>query len=115
MDAKDLKKLNRYQLLELLVIQTRRADQLQEELDALRTQLEEQNIRLSKLGSIAEASLHVAGVFEAAQKAADLYLDAAKLQAQTIEDEAKKTAQSILRQAEIEREFTLLSANLSDS
>lgn len=102
---KELKKLNRYQLLELLVLQTKKADQLQLELDALRSQLEEQNIRLSKLGSIAEASLQLSGVFEAAQKAADMYLDAARLQARIIEDEAKKSARTILENAEIAGRF----------
>ena len=102
---KELKKLNRYQLLELLVVQTQRADRLQQELDTVRAQLEQQNIRLSNLGSIAEASLQITGIFEAAQKAADLYLDAAKLQARIIEDEAKKTARTILANAEITGKF----------
>ena len=106
MTEKELKKLNRYQLLELLVVQTQRADRLQQELDTVRAQLEQQNIRLSNLGSIAEASLQITGIFEAAQKAADLYLDAAKLQARIIEDEAKKTARTILANAEITGKFT---------
>lgn len=106
MNEKDLKKLNRYQLLELLVVQTQRADQLQKELDQMRIKLEDQNIRLSKLGSIAEASLQITGIFEAAQKAADMYLDAAKLQAQIIEEEAKKTARDILHNTQIARKFT---------
>lgn len=105
MTEKELKKLNRYQLLELLVDQTQRADRLQQELDSVRAQLAEQNIRLSKLGSIAEASLQVTGIFDAAQKAADMYLDAARLQARIIEDEAKKTARTIIRNAEITDRF----------
>ena len=105
MTEKELKKLNRYQLLELLILQTQKADQLQQELNTVRAQLEEQNIRLSKLGSIAEASLQVSGIFEAAQKAADMYLDAARLQARIIEDEAKKTARTIIGHAEITGKF----------
>ena len=105
MTEKELKKLNHYQLLELLVVQTQRADRLQQDLDTVRAQLDEQNIRLSKLGSIAEASLQVTGIFESAQKAADMYLDAAKLQARIIEDEAKKTARTIIQNAEITGRF----------
>ena len=82
MTEKELKKLNRYQLLELLIFQTERADQLEKELAETRKQLEEHNIRLSKLGSIAEASLQLSGIFEAAQKAADMYLEEAKLKAE---------------------------------
>ena len=106
MTEKELKKLNRYQLLDLLVLQTQKVEQLQQELDTVRAELEAQNIRLSKLGSIAEASLQISGVFEAAQKAADMYLDAARLQARIIEDEAKKSARSIIANAEIAEKFT---------
>ena len=38
MTEKDLRKLNRYQLLELLIVQTDRADKLQAKLDELEKQ-----------------------------------------------------------------------------
>lgn len=87
---KELKKMNRYQLLELLVMQTERADALQKKVDELEEQLEKREIHLSQLGSIAEAAMHLSGVFEAAQKAADLYLDSAKKQADDILESAHK-------------------------
>ena len=86
-------------------IATRPFGSFEEYKPAIVQMLEQQNIRLSSLGSIAEASLQVTGIFEAAQKAADLYLDAAKLQARIIEDEAKKTARTILANAEITGKF----------
>ena len=87
MTEKELRKLNRYQLLDLLVVQTRRADELQEKLDALENKYNQQELHLSELGSIAEASLHLSDVFDAAQKAADLYLNAAKKQAAAPKDD----------------------------
>ena len=78
MTEKELKKLNRYQLLELLLAQTQRVDQLQMLLEQKEKQLTEYEIRISSLGSIAEASLELSGVFQAAQKAADIYVNAAK-------------------------------------
>ena len=81
---KELRKLNRYQLLELLVAQTERADQLQAQLEETRRQLNEREIRLASLGSIAEASLQLSGVFQAAQDAADLYIHAARKEAEAI-------------------------------
>lgn len=99
MTEKDLKKLTRYQLLELLVIQTERADRLQTRLEEAEKQLSEQDIQMSSLGSIAEASLQLGGVFRAAQDAADIYLDAAKKQAVEIEQEARKKAAAILAEA----------------
>ena len=89
---KELRKLNRYQLLELLVAQTERADQLQAQLEETRRQLNEREIRLASLGSIAEASLQLSGVFQAAQDAADLYIHAARKEAEAILAKAKEQA-----------------------
>ncbi len=100
MTEKDLKKLNRYQLLELLIVQTDRADKLQAKLDIAEKQLENQELQISSLGSIAEASLQLKGVFQAAQDAADMYIDAAKKRAQEIEEAAHKKAAEILVQAQ---------------
>lgn len=96
---KDLRRLNRYQLLELLVAQTERADQLEKELEKMCQQINEKEIQLSNLGSIAEASLQVSGVFDVAQKAADIYLENAKIKAEKIEAAAKEQAVQILRAA----------------
>ena len=100
MTAKELKKLNRYQLLELLVLQTERADQLQKKVEELEARLEERDLNLARLGSVAEAAVQVSGVFEAAQKAADLYLDAAKKQSDEILAHARRKAATIIIQAE---------------
>ena len=100
MTEKDLKKLNRYQLLELLIIQTERADKLQIKLENAEKELSEQELKISSLGSMAEAALQVSGVFQAAQDAADMYIDAAKKRAQEIEDAAHKKAAEILVQAQ---------------
>ena len=100
MTEKDLKKLNRYQLLEMLIVQTDRADKLQAKLHIAEKQLEKQELQISSLGSIAEASLQLKGVFQAAQDAADMYIDAAKKRAQEIEDAAHKKAAEILVQAQ---------------
>ena len=100
MTQKDLKKLNRYQLLELLIAQTERADKLQAELEIAEKQLRQQELNISSLGSIAEASLQLGGVFQAAQDAADLYIAAAKKHAEEIEEDAYKKAAQILTQTQ---------------
>ncbi len=99
MTEKELKKLNRYQLLELLIIQTERADKLQVALEEAERRLNDQEINISALGSIAEASLHLKGVFQAAQEAADMYIDAAKKQAEEIKEEAYRKSAGIIAQA----------------
>lgn len=100
MTEKDLRKLNRYQLLELLVMQTERSDKLQARLEETTRQLNEKNIQISSLGSIAEASLQLEGVFQSAQRAADLYIDAAKKHAEEIEEAAHEKAAQIIMQAQ---------------
>ena len=106
MTEKDLKKLNRYQLLEMLIIQTERADDLQRQLEQAQEQLNSREVQMTVIGSIAEASLQLSGVLEAAQTAADMYLSAAKDRAAAMEAEAAATlelarhqAQEILRAA----------------
>lgn len=97
---KELKKLNRYQLLEMLIIQTERADQLQRKLEEAENLMNNQDIQLSVLGSIAEASLQLSGVFEAAQSAADRYLAEARRHAAEIEEEARLKAAYMIADAE---------------
>ena len=99
MTEKELKKLNRYQLLELLIIQTERADKLQTALEEAEQRLNAQEINISALGSIAEAALHLKGVFEAAQEAGDMYINEAKKRAEAIEEEARRKGAAIIAQA----------------
>lgn len=78
MTDKELKKLNRAQLLEILLDQSREIDRLQKALDEANRRLAQRDLALSKCGSIAEASLAITETFARAQEAADLYLAAAK-------------------------------------
>lgn len=75
MTDRELRKLSRRELLELLVEQERELGRLQEELQEAEERTRSREIRISKAGSIAEAALMLSGVFEAAQAAADQYLD----------------------------------------
>ncbi|MBO4501514.1 MAG: DNA repair protein, partial [Clostridia bacterium] len=72
---KQLKRLSRRELLELMLEQSKRIDALKEENERLREELDSKKIMIENSGSLAEAALRLSGVFEAAQKAADLYLE----------------------------------------
>ncbi len=74
MDAKELKKLGRKELLELLLEQTRRADGLEAELKEAEAKLADRSLKLKNAGSIAQAALAINDVFETCQKAANEYL-----------------------------------------
>lgn len=100
MTEKELRKLNRYQLLELLMIQTKRVEELETQLEEIQSQRNQQQVQLSRLGSMAEVAMQVSGVLEAAQSAAELYLQAARSQAERMEQEAAEKVAAMLAAAE---------------
>jgi transposase-like protein len=74
MTDKELKRLKRTELLEMLLNMRRENDSLRQELEEAKKKLEDRMILTEKAGSIAEAALQLNLVFETAQKAADQYL-----------------------------------------
>ena len=75
MTQKELKKLNRQELLTLMISQRKEIERLNKELAAARSALEDRNLRIDNAGSIAEAAVGITELFEKAQQAADLYLE----------------------------------------
>ncbi len=71
----ELRRLSRADLLEILLAQSREIDSLRAQLAAAQSELADRQIRTERAGSIAEAALELNGVFEAAQRAADQYLE----------------------------------------
>ena len=102
MVSKELKKLSRRELIDIIYQLKKNEQQTQEQLAALEEALQDKRIRLSVAGSIAEAATDITQVFATAQQTADLYLheiacmkaDAEKECAKMIED-AKQTAEHI--------------------
>lgn len=78
MTEKELRKLNRRDLLEMLIFQTKRANELESKLNNARSQLEGKDISLDSVGSMAQAALRLSGIFEAADDAAYKYLEAVR-------------------------------------
>ncbi len=103
MTEKELKKLNRYQLLELIIIQSEQIQDLETQLKQAQAQIDAQDIRIAEAGSIAEASLQLSGIFEAAQAAADIYLENVRKQtsdADIIRENARLDAARMTHDAE---------------
>ena len=75
MTDKELKKLSRSELLELLIDQMKENEKLRLKLKKAYRQLRDRKIVMEQAGSIAEAALQLNGVFEAAQAAAEQYLE----------------------------------------
>lgn len=78
MTDKELRKLNRSELLEMLLIQSKEVENLKKELEEANRKLEDRKIILENSGSIAEAALKLNNIFEIAQKTADQYLESVK-------------------------------------
>lgn len=68
MTDKELRKLNRSALLEMLVEQSRENDRLRAQVDELQRLLSDRQLKINQAGSIAEASLQLNQVFEAPSK-----------------------------------------------
>ena len=94
MAGKDLRKLSKTELLELLVAQGRENLALRERLEKAEAELAERRLQISDCGSIAEAALKLSGVFEAAQKAVDLYRENCARECAQMLENARQTAEA---------------------
>ena len=75
----ELRKLKRPELLEMLLDVVKENEVLNHKVTELEEQLEDKRIMLNEAGTIAEASFRMNGVLEAAQAAAQQYLDNIKM------------------------------------
>ena len=79
MTDREFRRLSRKELVEIIYELQKSEAALKQQNEDLRAQLNDRRISLSKAGSIAEAALALSGIFEAAQDAADRYLDAVRV------------------------------------
>lgn len=74
MISKELKKLNRRELVDVIYQLKKNEEQLREQIASLEAELQDRRIHLSVAGSIAEATTDITNIFSVAQSTADLYL-----------------------------------------
>ena len=74
-EQRDLSKLKKKELLEILLKQGEEIDRLREQVAELEARLADREFDFDKVGSIAEASLAVTDIFKEAEKAAKIYLE----------------------------------------
>lgn len=102
MAEKELRKMSRTELIEIIYALKSDADRLEKENDQLKEQLENREIQIGEAGSIAEAALKLNEVFASAQAAADDYLASIKKnceQAEFLKEEAWKTLEKAQKDA----------------
>lgn len=90
MNNKELKKLSRKDLLEIILAQTNRIEDLETENKKLTTELNSKKIDIESSGSLAEAVVKLSGIFDLAQKTADEYVNLVKVNTKKQETKMKK-------------------------
>lgn len=95
MTDREVRKLGKLQLLQIIRNQEIELLELQEKVDELQRQLDDRRLIMEHAGSIAEAALQINGVMEAAQRAADQYLASVQhiaIRMGTVTEESEKYA-----------------------
>lgn len=103
MAERDMRKLNRNELLEVVYEYQQNEKKLLAKIDELCDELDSRQIKTDECGSIAEAALKLNGVFEAAQRAADQYVESVRLAQEAkrneIAHDAEQEAKMIIEDA----------------
>lgn len=110
--SKDLKKLNRTELIEIIYQLKKSEQELQVQVDSLQKRLNSRNLKIANVGTLADAALSLSDIFASAQNAADMYLEEIRKKHEAADDEctkliskAQKEAEEIVQNAERQRDF----------
>lgn len=105
MTEKELRRLSRADLLEMLIEQSVELQNVREKLAAAEAALASRVIEIDTAGSIAEASMRLNGVFEAAQAACEQYTqnirllnERTEMVCRRMEQESREKAEQLLEQ-----------------
>ena len=124
MMEKDLKKLSRAELLEMLIESSSELEACKEKLAAAEQALQNREIMINKAGSIAKAALMLNGIFDAAQLACRQYTEniqslserqeqlCAQMEAESRAKSERMIAEAEQKRDEIEHEAQIRSAEM---
>ena len=106
MTNKEFKRLSRSQLIDIIYQLQLKQEELTADNEKLSKALADKRLRVNKAGNIAEAALEVHNVMQAAQDAAEHYLEEIQIRAdneyQRILQEAKDQAAALIEKAQQE-------------
>lgn len=93
MRSKDCRHYSRRELIEIIYELERREEKLERKLEKARAKLKERSERMARAGTLAEVTAVIAGLFEAADETASMYLAGVRAQAESLrEAEAEEKA-----------------------
>ena len=107
MTDKEFKRLSRAQLIDIIYEFQLKQDELTAENERLKKELADKRIRMSNVGNIAEASLEIHNVMQAAQAAAEQYLE----EIRTIRAGTEERCQQLVQKAQQEADAILAKAH----
>lgn len=90
MADKELRKLKRSELVDIIYQMKKNEQKLQEENAELKRRLEDREIKMENVGSLAEAALALSDVFKAADEAVALYVEEINRRAAVTEEPSAK-------------------------
>ena len=118
---KELRKLNRRELVDIIYQLKKNEQEMQERIAALEEVLQEKRIRIAAAGSIAEAAVDLTNVFSVAQTTADLYLqEIACMKEQTAQacakllEDARKKVEKLLHDGQAQCDYEMWKQLLLD-
>ena len=114
MTPRNLKRISRSDLLEMLLDLSRENDELKAQLAAVTEELEKKQLMFEKSGSLAEAVVQLNDVFGAAQAACDQYEMNVRERCRQLEKETYKKCKELLAGAREEWEWENYYAWLSE-
>ncbi len=106
MTDKEFRQLKRSELIDIIYEYQKQEKKMLSEIRRLRSRLQARELKIEKAGSIAEATVGLAGVFEAAQTAADEYL----AQIEAMNRETGKRCEQMLQEARAQADEILIRA-----
>ena len=86
MRSKDCRHYSRRELIEIIYELERREERLEKKLDKARARLKERGERMAHAGTLAEVTAVIAGLFEAADETAAMYLQGVRAQAECLRE-----------------------------
>lgn len=98
MTEKELRRLRRSDLLEILLELSKENEELKEQLKQAQNELDDRRILIEESGSLAEAALRLNKIFEDAQSACEQYEENVRLRCEQLESETASKCEKILSQ-----------------
>ena len=100
MTEKELRRLRRSDLMEILLELSKENEQLREQLKEAEKKIQDRQILIEESGSLAEAVLKLNHIFEDAQAACEQYEHNVRLRCEQLESETGRKCEEIISQLE---------------